>query len=344
MKIIGIIVEYNPMHKGHLEHIKEIKRIHNESIIIAIMSGNIVQRGEFSIFDKFLRTKIAIKNNIDVVVQLPIYYSLNNANIFAKGAINILNKFGVEEIIFGSESNNLNKNIEIAKKINEKKYQEKLKKLQKKYHSLPKSFSKLFETEEIKSNDLLGICYISEGLKINKKISFNSIKRNNDIFDSASKIRNDLLKNKKNKFNLINEREIIKMDDFFEIIKSKIITTNKKDNLVINYIKNFLDKNNNINNWDQFITKLSNKNFTKSKLKREILKFFFEIEENKNYTETPRILGLSNNGRKFIKEIDFEYNTKFKKEYIYDLKIAKILNLKIPNYLKKEISESVFLK
>ncbi len=168
MKIIGIIVEYNPMHKGHLEHIKKIKEIYNKSIIVAVMSGNIVQRGEFAIFDKFLRAEIAIKNNVDIIVQLPIYYSLNNANIFAQGAINLLNKFGVEEVIFGSESNNLNKNLKIAKKINKKKYQDKINDLQKKHHSLPRAFFELFKNEKIESNDLLGICYISDE---NKKIS-----------------------------------------------------------------------------------------------------------------------------------------------------------------------------
>ncbi len=339
MKIIGIIVEYNPMHKGHLNHINEIKKKYNNSLIIAVMSGNISQRGELTIYDKFIRAKTAIENGVDIVVQLPLYYSLNNANIFAEGSVKYLNKFNVEKIIYGSESNDQKSNTKIAKKLSKEKYQNELKDLKNKYHSLPVSFEKFLNGQKIKSNDILGICYTLEGLKQNKKIKFETIKRNNEDFPTAKSLRQDIKSNSKNEFSLINTERKLDINDFFELIKSKIITTNINDNL-IKYIKNKL-KENNYSSWDELINDSANKSFTKSRIQREILKFFFEI---KYYDETPRLLGISKRGSNYLKEIDLKYNTKFKKEYKNDLVVAEILNLKYENFKEKEIKTICYIK
>ena len=71
MKICGIVTEYNPFHNGHLYHIKKAKEISKCDILIAVMSGNFVQRGEPAIADKWLRTKYALENGVDIVIELP---------------------------------------------------------------------------------------------------------------------------------------------------------------------------------------------------------------------------------------------------------------------------------
>ena len=90
MKKIGIICEYNPFHNGHIYHIEKIKEKWKDSIIILVMSGNYTQRGTVSILDKWDKTDIALKY-VDLVVELPFVFTIQSADTFAKGAIEILN-------------------------------------------------------------------------------------------------------------------------------------------------------------------------------------------------------------------------------------------------------------
>ena len=87
---IGIICEYNPFHNGHLYMIDEIKKMYPESNIICVLSGPFTQRGDVSIINKWKKTEIAIKNGIDLVVELPFVYASQSSDYFAYGAIKIL--------------------------------------------------------------------------------------------------------------------------------------------------------------------------------------------------------------------------------------------------------------
>ena len=104
-KICGIICEYNPFHSGHKYHIDKARKISGADFVIAVMSGNFVQRGEPAIFDKWARTEMALKCGADMVLELPTAYALSSAEYFASGAVDILQKTGiVTHISFGSES------------------------------------------------------------------------------------------------------------------------------------------------------------------------------------------------------------------------------------------------
>ena len=83
MKVAGIICEYNPFHLGHKFHIEETRRITGADYVVAIMSGNFVQRGDIAIYDKVSRAKTACQNGADLVIELPAIYSLAGAEIFA---------------------------------------------------------------------------------------------------------------------------------------------------------------------------------------------------------------------------------------------------------------------
>lgn len=114
MKITGLVVEYNPLHNGHLHHITKTKEITNCDYLIGVMSGNFVQRGEPAFINKWARTEMALKAGIDLVLELPLKYSISSAEGFAHGAISTLNNLGiVDSICFGSEADN----IELLKKI-----------------------------------------------------------------------------------------------------------------------------------------------------------------------------------------------------------------------------------
>lgn len=103
MKITGIISEYNPLHNGHLYHIEKTRE-NGATHIAAVMSGNYVQRGETAVMDKFKRAQLAVKNGIDLVIEIPVVYSLAAAEFYAKGAVYLLDALGcVDELSFGSE-------------------------------------------------------------------------------------------------------------------------------------------------------------------------------------------------------------------------------------------------
>ena len=103
MKIAGIVCEYNPMHNGHLFHINRTRQ-NGATHILAVMSGNFVQRGETAVMDKFSRASCALKGGADLVIEIPSVYSLSSAEYYARGAVSIMNSLGcVEEISFGSE-------------------------------------------------------------------------------------------------------------------------------------------------------------------------------------------------------------------------------------------------
>ncbi len=108
MKAAGIICEYNPLHNGHLYHIKQTRDICNADHIICVMSGDFTQRGEPACCDKYLRAKMALLAGCDIVIELPVRYAASSAEGFAVSAVNTLASLGiVTDICFGSEDGSL---------------------------------------------------------------------------------------------------------------------------------------------------------------------------------------------------------------------------------------------
>lgn len=105
MRICGVIAEYNPFHLGHAHHLAETRRICGaETAIIAVMSGNFVQRGSFALLDKYTRAEMAVRGGADLVVELPLAAALCSAEGFARGAVATLAALGCDALSFGSET------------------------------------------------------------------------------------------------------------------------------------------------------------------------------------------------------------------------------------------------
>jgi len=116
MKAAGVIVEFNPLHNGHVEHLRETVRLTQRKDIIAVMSGNFVQRGEPAIIDKWKRTKMALLAGVDIVIELPVPYVVSGADYFARGAVGLLAATGVvDKLCFGSECGDVNPIIQAGK-------------------------------------------------------------------------------------------------------------------------------------------------------------------------------------------------------------------------------------
>lgn len=107
MKAVGIVVEYNPFHNGHLYHAASAKAQTESDLVIAVMSGNFLQRGEPALVDKWTRTEMALENGVDLVFELPYERATSNAPSFASGAIQLLDAAGCSSYCFGSENGSI---------------------------------------------------------------------------------------------------------------------------------------------------------------------------------------------------------------------------------------------
>jgi predicted nucleotidyltransferase len=223
MKISAIISEYNPIHKGHVHHINRTKELADSDAIICIMSGNYVQRGIPAIIDKWNRTKAALECGADLILELPVVYSLSSAEFFAQGAVSLLSSLGViDSISFGSEIGDINFIMKIANVLLKEpcELKNKLKLNLDKGYAYPKARSLALinyftEVEGISnnnlseslnsSNNILGIEYCKSLLKLKSSIKPYTIKREgstyndkdlNSIFSSATSIRKYIKDNK----------------------------------------------------------------------------------------------------------------------------------------------------
>jgi predicted nucleotidyltransferase len=220
MKIAAIIAEYNPLHNGHLFQIEKTKEITGCDAIICIMSGNFVQRGEPALIDKWKRTEMALSCGIDLVLELPVIYSLSSAEFFAHGAVTILHKLGiVDSICFGSESGDINILMDMAKVLVEEPHEYKLLLKENLSKGVPfatarsralisyfkeEQYIETLETLLSSSNNILGIEYCKSLIRNNSTIIPYTIKRLggtytskelDKVFSSATSIRETLKSN-----------------------------------------------------------------------------------------------------------------------------------------------------
>ena len=108
-KVLGIVCEYNPFHNGLIYHIIQSKKLTGADYTIAIMTGNFAQRGDDSLVDKWSKAEMALLAGVDLVIELPVIYSVSSAENFAEGAVKILNSLKiVDNISFGSETKDIN--------------------------------------------------------------------------------------------------------------------------------------------------------------------------------------------------------------------------------------------
>ncbi len=108
MGAVGVVAEYNPLHRGHLRHLALTRRAAGEdAAVVACMSGNWVQRGDCAVSDKWARARWACENGADLVLELPTVFALSSAPTFARGAVSILTAAGVEALSFGCEDPDL---------------------------------------------------------------------------------------------------------------------------------------------------------------------------------------------------------------------------------------------
>ncbi|MBP3040259.1 nucleotidyltransferase [Bacillaceae bacterium Marseille-Q3522] len=109
MKAVGVIVEYNPFHNGHAYHLQKAREKSQADIIVAVMSGNFMQRGEPAFVSKWCRTEMALRGGCDLIFELPYRFATQNAQNFANGAVSMLDAIGCQALCFGSEDGDIDR-------------------------------------------------------------------------------------------------------------------------------------------------------------------------------------------------------------------------------------------
>jgi len=371
MKVIGIIAEYNPFHNGHLHQINKIKELYKDSLIIVVLNGNFTQRGDVSIINKWDKTKILLQNNVDLIVELPVFYGINNADIFAKAAIEILNNLKIDILTFGSESDNLDNLIKVANiKINNEKYDSLVKEALNTGISYPKAtfdaIKKLTNINIDTPNDILGISYIEQIIKNKYDITPLAIKRTNDYHDkdlnnisSASAIREALKNNEDISITVPKEtlnylKEPVFIDEYFDLLKYKILST---DDLSIfhdieegieNRINKYITESSTL---EELIQKVKTKRYTYNRIKRILLYILLDIKKNIEVKNYIRVLGFNKRGQRYLKEIKKDISLPLINKYsdnkeilALEYKCNKIYSLKtkdIEKNIKSELNNPI---
>ena len=376
MHKIGIIAEYNPFHNGHLYQIKEIKKRYPDSTIITVVSSSFTQRGDISLLNKWDKTKIALDNGIDLVIELPFVYSTQASDIFAEGSVKILNYLGIDTLVFGTERDTI-EDLELLAniQINNKEYQEKVKQYLSTGLNYATSTNKALEDiTNVKvdtPNDLLALSYIKQ-IKLNKyNIKYTNIKRTTSYhgceimnnISSASNIRKMSADNQDIDNLIPFDKKLlykVSMNNYLDILKYKVlsedININKYQTVDEGIEGRIIDNITKVTTYEELIKNIKTKRYTYNKISRMLLHILtsFTKEEASNIDiDYIRILGFTTKGQEYLskikKNITISIITGYKKNIskVLDIeyRVTKIYSLFTSNNLiKKEYQIKPIIK
>lgn len=337
MKTAGIICEYNPLHNGHLYQIKKTREA-GATHIIAVMSGNFVQRGDLSVVPKAAKAQMAIDAGIDLVLELPTVWAMSSAEDFAKGAVSILKNTGVcDYISFGSECADLNLLNKAAAAVNDGKIDSEIKKYLDEGVSFVNARSKAIkevygsELEKIISepNDILGIEYLNaikgSGIEpiVIKRDTKHDEASDSPFKKSAGEIRELIFAGDtsfkkampQSSFDVLRQYAALgqcpnSVDDLNKSILSVLRRFEADD------FKNYTDVSEGLENRiynavmqsssvNEILLRAKSKRYTMARIRRIILSAYLGIGKGYNKSEVPylRVLGMNDNGKELLKEM-----------------------------------------
>lgn len=314
MNICGIVTEYNPFHNGHIYHIKKAREVSSCDVLVAVMSGNFVQRGECAITDKWTRAKTAIESGCDLVIELPYPFVVQRSDIFAKEAVHLLELAGVDTIVFGSETSDMKR----LEKLADTPFQEYMKHKQNGLSTV-KTLEKVHG--EVKSNDILGMAYI-RAIK-NTNIKAIAIQRTNGYHDediskkisSATAIRKAVKKGTSIAHTTPMQEDLhdpIFMEQYYPYLQTLLLTTPKEELnkrfLVDEGIENLFIKQAKLHmDWESFIQSCISQRYPRSSIQRSLLHILTQTNKEDIDTLPPcqflRVLAFNDVGRSHLKHL-----------------------------------------
>lgn len=325
MNATGLITEYNPFHNGHLYHLNQAKSIDSDAVIIVLMSGNWVQRGTPAIVDKWQRADIALRSGADLVFELPFYFAVQPGDIFAQGAIRLLNDLSINRLVFGSEHPNTDF-IELAEQSVLLDGDESFTNKNATYAS---NFANALQKETgfklDQANDILAFSYAKAiyQQKLMDKIEIKPIKRissdyHQSYIDTDSKISSATairraLSEGKDVSNLTPMHDLEYTDyekKYFDLLKYRLVTDNIgqiRSVYQVNEGIEFLLKNaisNDPQNFGDFIAEIKSKRYTFARLRR-VLSYVLlniKVDQMRDAMAHPyhRLLAFNAKGRQYL--------------------------------------------
>ena len=360
---IGIIAEFNPLHSGHKYLIDQAKNIIEKNgggEIVCVMSEFFTQRGEVAIVDGYIRAAEAVRAGCDMVIALPYLASVAYSDDFAKKSIEILSNSGITHLIFGTEDTSIETFEEIynkQQKITEVQYRE----LLKQGYNFATINSKILGLQNDIPNFILAYSYYKNIRKYAPRIKLLPVKREGQglnkeevedkQFLSATAIRkninNSVVSNYLSKEMIENIRasKILSEEDFFDLIKYKILSLGKVG------LKNIYDVNEGLenriydmaniaDNYQELVNSISTKRYSKKKIQRILLHILTnttKADYNEFFgTKVFRILAAKEDKASIIREINNQsnitlvpvLNSKTSGYFVHDIKVSRIYNLK----------------
>ncbi len=339
MKITGLITEYNPFHNGHAYHLAEAKKLTVADCTVAVMSGHFLQRGEPAIVDKWTRAAMAVRCGVDLVIELPVYYTTASAEQFASGAVGLLSALGVNSICFGSESGDIEKLSKVASilatpDVAFNQYLRQHLDAGTGYHKAIELA--LSDTNSIdfdfSANNILAIEYLKAAQIIDKPPQMATLKRQgsaytDDVmkgrFSSASAIRRQLERPSIDwqlikaampsaSFELLyNSHFYTHLNDFKALINAALIRQGKAQLRSIRGVSEGLENRivdhlTNIGNVSDLVAAVAGKRYPKTRIQRLLINALLGIKALDQATlqddfDYARILAFNDTGRKLIK-------------------------------------------
>ncbi len=323
MSIIGIVCEFNPFHNGHKYLIDSVKK--DGDIVVCVMSGNYVQRGEPAIFPKDVRVEVALKNGADIVLELPFVYATASAEFFAKNAVKILDSFGCDKIAFGTENASIDDLLKVTDVLLNDNFDIELKKQLAMGISYPaarelaiKQFS--IDIDISSPNNILAIEYLKAVRELKSPVKVIAVNRIGagynencavDNIASATYIRN-LIKNNENFENYVPQNAI----DIYNhsIREGKIVSYQKYENVFLGLLRSksfdnllnianmaeglenrIIDAIKNCTTIEDIYNYAKTKRFTHSRIRRAVLCVALDIYEEDLKLSVPycRLLGYN---------------------------------------------------
>ncbi|MEG0549750.1 MAG: nucleotidyltransferase [Vagococcus sp.] len=339
MKSCGVIVEYNPFHNGHHYHLKEAKKQSQADCLVAVMSGNFLQRGEPAIVDKWTRTNEALKNGADLVIELPFAYAVQSADYFTRGGVKLLHSLGVDALCFGTDVDgkmdyemfgtfhqenmtDINKEYQELKN-NGQSYPQQMTEV---YRKLLPSWALNFSSP----NHILGMGYAKENASYNSPMTLHAIKRlgnqyhdeevSNDIFASATSIRKSVLSGKTTELKQVVPKityadlrtaSLVEWEKAWPFLKYQLSCQSTKElsrcyQMVEGLEYRFKEAAKLSNNFEEFVSRVKSKRYTWTRIQRVCLYVLLQVKQEEVeavwQSSYIRVLGFNDTGRAFLKQ------------------------------------------
>lgn len=306
-----IIAEFNPFTLGHKKIIQATKKLFPNDGIVVIMSGNFVQRGEPAICDKYTRAKVATEMGVDLVIELPLIYSISSADDFAFGGISLANFIpNAKRIVFGSECGDITTLKTALNSLKSTETQSKIKSNLKNGLSFASSTIKAAtQTGDLtlsRPNNILALSYLKALESTKSSLEPITIKRDDNYNDldlnstpSASALRASINSNQINSikdkmptpmYKAITSTNIPNINDLFPLLFLKITSLSSTE------LKSFININEGlehkikkeiltVRSFEELVDNLSSKRYPKSKIKRILLRILFEISKKDEFDQ-----------------------------------------------------------